>query len=80
MARISEIEDDGGDPVLEKIFARERENFGMTLGPSRVMAHRPGILRAAKALSAACDASGLLPMALLSLVYARVAAINGCPF
>ena len=80
MPRVSEIEEDGGDPVLERIFAREREMFGFVLGPTSVMAHRPGILKAAKGLYAACDASGLLPLGLLSLVYARVAAINGCPF
>lgn len=80
MPRLSEIEEDGGDPVLAPLFARERELFGTVLNPTRAMAHRPEILKAAKALYAACDRSGLLPMALLSLVYARVAAINGCPF
>ncbi len=80
MARVSEIEDAGGDPDLERIYTRERDLFGRVLGPTRVMAHRPGILRAAKSLYAACDTSGLLPAGLLSLVYARVAAINACPF
>tara|TARA_R110002167_G_scaffold315336_1_gene520897 strand:- start:1100 stop:1342 length:243 start_codon:yes stop_codon:yes gene_type:complete len=80
MARITEIEEDGGDPTLARIFAKERELFGTVLNPTRVMAHRPEILRAAKSLYAACEASGLLPMRLLSLVYARVASINGCPF
>jgi AhpD family alkylhydroperoxidase len=45
-----------------------------------VQAHTPGIMKAAKALSAAVDRSGLLPKALLPLVYLRVALINGCPF
>lgn len=80
MPRVSEIEDSGGDPDLDRIFARERDMFGFVLGPTRVMAHRPGILRAAKTLYAACESSGLLPAGLLALVYARVAAINGCPF
>lgn len=80
MARITEIEDDGGDPLLARLFAAEREAVGMLLNPTKVMAHRPGILRAAKALYAACEQSGLLPPALLSLTYTRVAAINGCPF
>ena len=80
MPRVSEIVDAGGDSLLEDMFARERELFGGVLNPTRVLAHRPGILRAAKALYVACDESGLVPMALLSLVYARVAALNGCPF
>lgn len=80
MPRVTEIRDDGGDPILKELSAREREMFGGLLNPSVVMAHCPKIMRAAKALYAACDASGLLPIALLSLVYARVAAINGCAF
>ena len=37
-------------------------------------------MKAAIELYAACEESGLVPAALLSLVYARVDAINGCPF
>jgi hypothetical protein len=37
-------------------------------------------MKAAKQLSAAVERSGLLPPALLPLVYLRVALINGCPF
>jgi alkylhydroperoxidase family enzyme len=80
MARLSEINEAGGDEQLAAMFEREREQYGNVLNPTRMLAHRPGILRAAKALYAACDASGLLPKPLLALAYARVAAINGCPF
>ena len=44
------------------------------------MAHCPPILRAAKQLGASIERSGLLPAALLPLIYLRVALINGCPF
>ena len=80
MPRVTEIEDAGGDPLLAEMFAQERELFGGVLNPTKVFAHTPGILRAAKQLYAACDASGLVPAPLLALVYARVAALNGCPF
>lgn len=80
MPRVREIVDAGDDRLLQDMFAQERDMFGDLLNPTRVLAHRPEILRAAKALYAACDASGLIPMALLSLVYARVATLNGCPF
>ena len=80
MPRVTEIVDAGDDPLLQDVFERERELFGDVLNPTRVFAHRPEILRAAKALYVACDTSGLVPMALLSLAYARVAALNGCPF
>lgn len=80
MPRVREIEDAGGDPILTDIFAKEREAFGDLLNPTKVMAHCPPILRAAKALGASIEQSGQLPKSLLPLVYLRVASINGCPF
>lgn len=80
MPRVSEIEEDGGDPTLAPIFEKEREVFGDLLNPTKVMAHCPPILRAAKLLGASIEQSGQLPKALLPLIYLRVASINGCPF
>jgi alkylhydroperoxidase family enzyme len=80
MPRVSEIEEPGGDPVLTQIFEQERAVFGDLLSPTKVMAHCPPILRAAKLLGASIEQSGQLPKALLSLVNFRVASINGCPF
>ena len=80
MPRVSEIEDDGGDPILKASFDRQREMFGGLLNPAKVMAHCPPILRAAGILGESIEQSGLLPKALLPLVYVRVATINGCPF
>jgi alkylhydroperoxidase family enzyme len=80
MPRVREIEDDGGDPTLAQVFDREREIFGGLLNSTKVMAHCPPILRAAKLLGASIEQSGQLPKALLPLIYLRVASINGCPF
>jgi len=80
MPRVSEINDDRGDTTLKPIFDRQRELFGDILNPSKVMAHCPPILRAAKLLGQSIEQSGLLPKALLPLVYVRVATLNGCPF
>jgi alkylhydroperoxidase family enzyme len=80
MPRVREIEDAGGDPALEELFKREHERFGDLLNPTKVMAHCPPILAAAKAFGAAIEQSGQLPKALVALVYFRVASINGCPF
>jgi alkylhydroperoxidase family enzyme len=77
---VSEIDDDHGDPILKEVFAKERAANGDVLNPSKVMAHCPPILRAAKALGASIAESGRLPKGLASLVSLRVAAINGCPF
>ena len=80
MPRVKEIESDGGDATLADLFAKEREVFGDLLNPTKVLAHCPPILRAAKQLGASIERSGQLPPALLPLVYLRVALINGCPF
>jgi len=77
---VREIEDEGGDPILAEIFARERQMFGAVLNTTKVYAHCPPILKAAKQLSASIEKSGQLPASLLPLVYLRVALINGCPF
>ncbi|HEX7053448.1 MAG TPA: hypothetical protein VF211_05865 [Burkholderiales bacterium] len=80
MPRVSEVEDARGDPILEELFAKERERYGDLLNTTKVMAHCPPILRAAKALGASIAQSGTLPKGLADLVSLRVAAINGCPF
>ena len=80
MPRVREIEDDGGDPILKDIFTRERELFGGLFNTSKIFAHCPPILKAAKQLSASIEKSGRLPASLVPLVYLRVALINGSPF
>ena len=80
MPRVRQIEDPGDDAVLAEAFAKERAAFGFVLNTTKVQAHRPDIMKAAKALAAAVDRSGLLERELLALVYLRVALINGCPF
>lgn len=80
MPRVREVEEPGDDPILGDVFAKEREAFGFLLNTTKVQAHRPAIMKAAKQLSAAVEKSGLLGPELLALVSLRVALINGCPF
>ena len=80
MPRVSEIEEDGGDPTLAATFEKEREIFGDLLNPTKVLAHCPPILRAAGLLGLAIEQSAQLPKSLVPLIYLRVASINGCPF
>lgn len=80
MPRVSEIENDGGDPILEEAFEEDRAAFGDLLNTTKVLAHCPPILRAARALSGSIAQSGQLPKALPPLISLRVALINGCPF
>ena len=78
--RVREVTDPADDPILKDLYEKEQETFGFVLNTTKIQAHTPEIMRAAKRLAAAVDASGLLPPALLPLVYLRVALINGCPF
>ena len=80
MPRVTEITETGGDPILEDVFQKERAAFGDLLNPTKVLAHCPPILRAAKMLGASIDQSGKLPKSLPPLIYLRVATLNGCPF
>ncbi len=80
MPRVRQIEEPGDDPILKDVFAKEQDAFGYVLNPTKIQAHTPGIMKAAKQLSAAVEKSGLLAAQLRSLVYLRVALINGCPF
>ena len=80
MPRVREIDDAGGNAALEELFAKERAAYGDLLNPTKVLAHCPPILRAAKMLGASIAESGTLPKGLAALVSLRVAAINGCPF
>jgi alkylhydroperoxidase family enzyme len=80
MPRVSEIGSPGESEILQREFAAERKLFGDLLNPTRVLAHCPPILEAAKKFYGSFEESGLLPGSLLALVYARVATLNGCPF
>ena len=80
MPRVKEVDEPGDDPVLKEAFAKETDTFGFVLNTTKIQAHTPGIMKAAKQLSAAVERSGLLPPQLLPLIYLRVALINGCPF
>ena len=80
MPRVREIDSPGHEQTQKELFAKEEELFGFVFNTTKVQAHRPGILKAAKQLTMAVEKSGLLPAELLSLVYLRVAVINGCPF
>jgi alkylhydroperoxidase family enzyme len=80
MPRVREIETDGGHPALGRVFAEDRERYGSPLNTSKVLAHCPEVLEAARGLSNALERSGRLPAALRALVNLRVALLNGCPF
>jgi hypothetical protein len=80
MARIAEVELPAADPLAREMFAAQEGEYGFVLNTSRVIGHRPTIMRGQGQLWAGIDASGLLDDGLKSLLCVRVASINGCPF
>jgi alkylhydroperoxidase family enzyme len=80
MPRVSEIESDRGDATLRPIFAKDQELFGGPLNPTKIYAHRPPVLKAMKDMAEAIERGGLIESQLRSLVYLKVAVLNGCPF
>lgn len=80
MPRVTEIDSAHGDPTLEPIFAKEAELFGGPLNPTKIYAHRPPVLKAMKDMAVAIERGGLIDSQLRSLVYLKVALLNGCPF
>ena len=80
MPRVSEIDSDRGEPTLRPIFAKDHELFGRPLNPTKIYAHRPPVLKAMKDMAEAIERGGLIESQLRSLVYLKVAVLNGCPF
>lgn len=80
MPRVTEVPDPADGSELAALYERDRQVFGDVLNPTKVMAHCPPILQAARLLSASIDQSGRLPRTMPPLIYLRVATINGCPF
>jgi alkylhydroperoxidase family enzyme len=80
MPRVSEIDSHGGEPTLQPIFAKEQEAFGGALNTTKAYAHRPPVLKAMKDMAEAIERGALIESQLRSLVYLKVALINGCPF
>ena len=80
MPRVIEIDNDHGDQILQPIFAKEQELFGGPLNPTKVYAHRPPVLKAMKDMAEAIERGALIESQLRSLVYLKVAVLNGCPF
>ena len=80
MPRVREIDDARAMRRSRSCSRRSARRYGDLLNPTKVLAHCPPILRAAKMLGASIAESGTLPKGLAALVSLRVAAINGCPF
>ena len=80
MARIDGVDTNDTGPDERKVFAQQIEDWGVTLEPYEIYAHRPSIMHAVLGMWGGLKSSGLLERGLTTLVNRRVAALNGCVF
>jgi alkylhydroperoxidase family enzyme len=78
--RVAPVDPAEAPPEVREVFARQTEQWGAPLAPTRVLAHCPPLVRASAGLSIALEKSGQLPAELRDLVCLRVAQLIGCPF
>ena len=80
MARIESVDIELVPMEVQKIFKRQEEQYGTILNPARIYGRRPTILKGMTQHFEGITLSGLIHQQLKSLLFVRVAAINGCPF
>lgn len=80
MPRIRALTKDEAHPDTHQFYDLDERAFGLVLNPTGVLAHRPPVLAAARALGRAVAKDGVLPASLRALVCVRVATLVGCPF
>lgn len=80
MARIEGIDPAEADDRSRAVLDAQAKQFGAPLNPYPILARRPSILRAVRAMWAGLDESALLDRALKALLNRRVASLNRCEF
>jgi hypothetical protein len=80
VARITGVNPDTADPLIQRILAAQTNKWGAPLLNHLLYARRVPIFRAARAMWSGIDESGLIDPRLTALVNRRVASHNGCVF
>ncbi len=78
--RIRPLEPSEAGFFTRLLFSALKRRLGKVLTPSRVQAHRPGILWAATGMTVALEASKAVDTRVKRMVSLRAAQIIGCPF
>lgn len=78
--RIRPLGRDEAHPDSQVFYDQDERAFGLVLNPTRILAYRPPIQAAARALNRSVSKGATLPEALRALVCVRIAALVGCPF
>ena len=80
MTRIEGVDPANVDRYARDVFAAQSKTWGAPLLNHLIYARRPHILRGARGMWSALDASGLIDSGFKALLNRRVAALNGCEF
>lgn len=78
--RVPELTKEAAAPAVREVMEGQEALFGFVLNPTKVMGHCPEILAGQAGLAQAIERSGHLEARLRSLLYTKVASLNGCPF
>lgn len=80
MDRIKPLNRNEAHPDAQPLFDQDERAFGLVLNPTRIMAYRPSVLVASRALGRSVAKDATLPASLRALICVRVAMLVGCPF
>jgi len=80
VSRIDPLSREQAHPDAQVFYDQDERAFGFVLNPTGVLAYRPPILAAARALGRSVGTDATLPAGLRALICVRVATLVGCPF
>jgi len=78
--RIQPIDRESATPDGRRIYDALEKEQGSVSNFSRMLAHRPAVLRAYNQLYGAVWAESALPVAIRELTFLRVAILDGCEY
>jgi alkylhydroperoxidase family enzyme len=80
MIRIEMVDNGSAAPDVKRIFDALEKEQGSVSNFSRMLAHRPAVLRAYNQLYGALWAESALPAAVKEVVFLRTAILSGCEY
>lgn len=78
--RIQPVEKDGAPDVVRRIYEALEQRTGSVSDFTKMLAHKPEVLRSFNQLFAAVMAEDTLPRRLKELAFLRVSILNGCAY
>ena len=80
MPRLPELDIENAMPPVREMMEAQERLFGFVLNPIKMMGYCPSIAEGQAALTQGIEKAGKIEGRLRSLLFTRVASLNGCPF